>query len=82
MPSKVYRHPGGLREERAHLLSSSDGPDYNSGNEGASSSLVCKSKSASLELVAELNDNREATVDVHDVFTDLTEDEALLNQSS
>ena len=33
MPSKVYRHPGGLTEERARLLSISDGVDYQSGNE-------------------------------------------------
>lgn len=91
MPSKVYRHPGGMREERAHLLSSSDGPDYNSGTEATGGSLRA-ARSASLDLVAvaEMNGNgqeQEAVVDVHNnrhdgPFTDLTEDEALLNQKS
>ncbi len=79
MPSKVYRHPGGMREERAHLLSSSDGPDYNSSTEGG-----VTARSVSLDLVAEMNgSNQVAIVDVHDgPFTDLTEDDSLLNKKS
>lgn len=76
MPSKVYRHPGGMREERAHLLSSSEAPDYNSGAEGSASAGVRAARNASLDLVAEMGD-----ADANDdPFTDLTEDESLLNQ--
>lgn len=88
MPPKVYRHPGGMREERAHLLSSSDGVDYNSGNESASSSSLPRpihaARSASLQLVAEMDSKqeKEEDVDVHSgPFTDLGEDEELISKS-
>ncbi|CAG7731744.1 unnamed protein product [Allacma fusca] len=52
LPSKVYKHPGGLREERAHLLSTSDGADY-SGDSGVSTSTLPRpiqaARSASLQ---------------------------------
>jgi ABC-type Fe3+-siderophore transport system permease subunit len=64
MPSKVYRHPGGKGEERAHLLSISDGVDYNSSgapDEGVSTANLPRpiqaARSASLQLVAEMNSN-------------------------
>ncbi len=71
MPSsKVYRHSGGLGEERARLLSISDGVDYQSGSEsgGVSSSTSAlprplqAARSASLQLVAEM-DSSSATAE-------------------
>jgi len=69
MPSKVYRHPGGLIEERARLLSISDGVDYQSGSEaGMSSSSTAAlprplqaARSASLQLVAEMDSSTGGT---------------------
>jgi len=86
MPSKVYRHPGGMREERAHLLSSSDGVDYSGNESGMSSSSVLPrpiqaARSASLQLVAEMEPKDED--DCHSgPFTDLGEEEELINKKS
>jgi len=89
MPTKVYRHPGGLREERAHLLSTSDGADYNSGDGGSVSShsssvgprQVQVARSASLQLVAEMvpnNPGARKDPDAEDsAFTDLTDENDL-----
>ena len=89
MPSKVYRHPGGLGEERARLLSISDGVDYQSGSEGGASSSTSAlprplqaARSASLQLVAEMDSSTTAEAVVKsksdtemdiNAFTDLTE---------
>ena len=55
----MYKHPGGLREERAHLLSTSDGADYNSGDSGVSTSTLPRpiqaARSAGLQLVAQMD---------------------------
>jgi hypothetical protein len=80
IPSKVYRHPGGKGEERAHLLSGSDNaPDYAS--EGGSTSTIPlqiqAARSVSLDLVKEISVEQKDKDD--GPFTDLTEDDALLN---
>lgn len=79
MPSRVYRHPGGLREERAHLLSESD-----QSNAGASSAPV---QAAAARMVAEMDPKsprRSIIADDEDDegshFTDLTEDAALCSK--
>lgn len=86
MPSKIHRHPGGRGAERAHLLSGggSDGQmEYNSDGSVGPPMQLQAARSASLDLVREIGaEGREAVVDVHDApFTDLTEDDALINSS-
>jgi len=86
MPSSksIYKHPGGMREERAHLLShSSDGADY-SGDSGVSTNStnlprpIQAARSASLQLVAEMDPTnskgykeKESDPDSHSGFLDL-----------
>jgi hypothetical protein len=75
-----------MREERAHLLSSSDGIDYSGNESGLSSSSslprpIQAARSASLQLVAEMDAKDE--YDVHSgPFTDLGEDEQLIIKKS
>ncbi|ODM96812.1 Transmembrane protein [Orchesella cincta] len=74
MPSRVYRHPGGLREERAHLLSTSDEPAT------SSSGPV---QAAAVRLVAEMDPKTRSPVDDDSDggnFTDLTEDAKLCSK--
>jgi len=77
MPSRVYRHPGGLREERAHLLSTSEGENP------ASSAPV---QAAAVRLVAEMDPKNPKRGEEDDpdggTFTDLTEDAAMCGKNS
>lgn len=78
MPSRVYRHPGGLREERAHLLSESE-------NQPSSSSGPVQA--AAVRMVAEIDPKNPRNVPQDDEdqdggnFTDLTEDAALCSKN-
>lgn len=78
MPSRVYRHPGGLREERAHLLSESE-------NTAGGSSSAAPVQAAAVRLVAEMDPKSPRKVaddedDDGNNFTDLTEDAALCSK--
>jgi len=74
IPSKVYRHPGGRGEERAHLLSSAENLAPETG--GSSGAPLMK---AGLDLAAEMR-NKNKGPSAGDDFTDLSENDSLLSQ--
>lgn len=76
MPSRVYRHPGGMREERAHLLSTADGDNASSSGpvQAAAKGLAAEMDSTSPPGSMDDDDPDGGN------FTDLTEDAALVGK--